>query len=213
MNKELINQAYKVGKLSKRQARSLIEELYIEAEDYSIKYALASLYRGYLPPVPKVAKTPLDWVGKAVSKDGARASITYLYYDADNQVIVGTDGNRLHYTKHKIDSEESTYISFCGSPIDVNSRFPDYQRIIPNLKKLMSVNIEELSINLMGSRFEKKDFFFSINTPNDGTIHINKKYLEEALNGEKVFNMKYNDNKTPIKIEHELGVAIILPLN
>lgn len=213
MEESLISRAYQVGKLSKQQAKLFIEEIYAKTEDSSTRYVLAGLYRAYLPPVPKVAKTPLDWVGKAVSKDKSRFYLNHIHYDADNQIIVATDGLRLHFTDYKVGSEKSTYISFCGNPINMDGAFPDYKRIIPEPKRSISVNIDTLDIVLETPKNEREDYFYAIDTPHSGIIHIKKKYMDEALSGMKVFDMEYDDNTRPVKIKHELGTAVIMPLD
>lgn len=219
------------GKMKKDVLIKHLEELYEEAVD-SHKSYLADLYSHFLPPAPKVAKTAVDWVFKAVYKGNARPCLQNIYCDGEN--IVATGGHRLHMAKAPEGTEVGFYNQMGKKINGVNYTFPDYKRVIPvtnatsnfiNLKTME--NVLKVSYISEYSKSKGEKIFLKIGG-NAEQVCVNKKYLLDALNGETEFVVCFKDledkyvkmhnegNLTcyaePILIKTVFGQAVIISM-
>lgn len=220
----------KFGKLKKQQLIRHLENMYEEAIE-SQKPLLADLYVHFLPALPKVAKTAFEWVAKACNKELTRPYLNYVYCDGEN--IVATDGHRLHMSKapygHGVGFYDHSGKKICG----VDYTFPEYKKVIPttnetspyiNLKTLENV----LNISFISSIQKSKGENIFLNIGGKaGQVCLNKKMLEDALNGESEFVVSFKDwtekevkmledgafdcYMEPILIENKFGTAVIMP--
>ena len=86
---------------------------------------------------------PLKWLSKAISKDKTREILNYAAYHSKEQVLVGTDGRRLHKIKGNflasIFGNEDTLVKFVSvsassiviMPVETDLTYPDWERTIP----------------------------------------------------------------------------------
>lgn len=220
----------KFGKLKKRQLIAHLENMYEEATE-STKPLLADLYVHFLPPAPKKSKIAFEWVAKACSTELQRPYLNYVYCDGNK--IVATDGHRLHYSNAPEGIEKGFY-DHTGKKIDdVDYTFPDWERVVPktdarsdkiNLKTME--NVLEISHISSVQKSKGENAFLNIGGL-AGQVCVNKRMLEDALNGETEFVVSFKDweekhvkmhnegNLTcyadPLLIETVFGQAVIMP--
>ena len=129
MSKEIegiINRALQYKKIKKEKAQEIIKDIYWNYPE--LAEPMAMLYSYFMPPMPKRAKSLFEWVAKATKLDDIGPIYRFVY--CDGSFIVGTDGHRLHYAP--TDGRETGYYHpITGDKVQEDSRFPDWQRVIP----------------------------------------------------------------------------------
>lgn len=220
----------KVGKLSKQQLIRHLESMYIEATE-STRPLLADLYTHFLPPVPKRAKNAFEWVAKACSKELQRPYLNHVYCDGSK--IVATDGHRLHYATAP-DGIEKGFYDHTGKKIEgADYTFPDWERVVPktdsrsdtlNIKTME--NILEISPISEVNITKGENVFLNIGGL-CGQVCVEKRLLEDALNGQDEFTVHFKDwglkefkmledgklvcYRDPIILFVEHGTAVVMP--
>jgi hypothetical protein len=134
--------------------------------------AIADLYAFFMPPAPKVPKTPFEWLASACAdKNDLRA---YLR-------MVRSDGARAYATNGHIlfidnsDKRAAGYYDIAGNPIDDSATYPDIDRVIPERKSddIVSAALLENDVVSIGGHGD------AIHV-RDG-IHVNRVYLRQAI--------------------------------
>lgn len=175
--------AVKMSKPNKKLAQQMVASLYKDAHEEDQK-VLASLYNYFMPAMPKIAKTDLEWAFKAreTGKD-ARLYLEFSHSDGEN--LVGTDGHRVHISPTNL---AKGYYDGQGNAIDFDKTyqrdFPDYKRTIPRTNMVQTFDTDYLEL----SNRDIPTYIFPLK---DLTLYLNRRYVEEALNGVKEFDLHY----------------------
>lgn len=192
--KELYTEAA-LRKCSKPKALTKLEKIYqglheSDKENYFDDFA--DLMSFFTPtPTSKKVKTPLEWVNLAVSKEATRYYLAASY--SDGEYLVATDGARLHRVKTDL---PKGYYDKMGNAIDLDGNFPEYTKLFFDTKGKLEVT---LGINKAELEKSGKNWVCVFNI--EGYEYgINKKYLEDALNGKESLHghldIKPTDNLT-----------------
>lgn len=88
---------------TKAQAYDLITCLKLGGELSEAEIDSLLLY--FCPPKPKVAKTAMEWVARAVAEKDLREYLTYLY--VRDGYAIGTNGHFIH--RAKVDTANGFY--------------------------------------------------------------------------------------------------------
>lgn len=196
------------GKPKKPQVQDIIKAMFAQTSDVDQQKKLAAIYKYFMPAIPKEAKTDQEWVFKATSKEATRPYLHFSYCDDEN--LVATDGHRLHYIPAQGDKG---YQDQNGAPITLalNLTFPDYKRVIPTtFKWTIKVELSELEIVPIIT-LSKKVVAYVIHVNNKLSIGVNKKYLEEALNGLDKVIISGNGAEDPLYIDMGERKAVVMP--
>lgn len=161
------------------------------------------------------------FVGKAVSTDGTRYSLNFVYCDEGN--IVGTDGRRLHivtlnenpwgfndkkfYRLLKYTTKTVWYAELEEEP----GSFPDWRKVIP--EENPDKNIQYLSYT--GKGYDRNPFYLEIakiirTLPEDKAINLN--YLKDLPSGYS-WEVSFYDKKSHVIFESGNMKAIIIPMD
>lgn len=129
-----------------------------------------SLINYFAPSVPTTPKTAFQWVARAVAFNDVRKYLQYVFV-ADG-VMVATDGHRLHHAA--TDLKNGFYDPKTGMLVEVDAKYPEWRRIIPKRAAMKAhTDSEEWNAILVPKT--------SIFAAKIGGVHINKKYLDDAL--------------------------------
>jgi len=177
--KELYTQAATI-KCRKPKALELLKDMYQKMNDAEKeKYldTIANLMSFFTPKPTGKVKKPMDWVNLAISKEQSRYYLCYAY--SDGEWLVATDGHRLHRIKTSL---SKGYHDTAGNAIDIDGTFPDYKKLFFDIKDKIEVTLDVDNANT--EHYNKKWFYvFEV----EGVEWaVNKKYLDEALNGNKI---------------------------
>ena len=167
---------------------------------------LALLYQTFLPKA-KTAKTPLQWVGLAQSKEAARPQLHHPYVSDCGKYVVATDGARLHLINNSEGYPAGRYVEKYGNLLTLNNTFPDWLRIFPEY--------ETAPVELMVSNIREQNRRLIIDI-NDGPS-LDKKYLDEATGGEDKYDdwlVQVKGDNDPVYFQHKTDgrQALIMPV-
>ena len=175
MSKEIegiIDHALQYKKVKKDDAQSIIKDVYWKhpelAED------MAMLYSYFMPAVPKRAVSMFNWVAKAINAKCTNPVLKFVY--CDGSFLIGTDSNRMHYAPAD-GREVGYYHAITGDKVQENSRFPDWQRVIPPAD-------EGKKIDCLLSDLHAVEHYKTPCLVIEGS-KFNRQYVLEALNGEE----------------------------
>lgn len=167
-----------VRKYKKAEARSALKVIFENhAEQLSddALFHLGQLYRHFMPPAPRAAKTLEQWVAKAAGKKDVRYYLNYLYADPAGY-LVATDGHRMHV----IDLPEGMQPGYyCPKTLErlhdtEEWRYPDWQRITPRPGTLPTQRLDVSTWAV--DEIQGKPVY---RMP-DG-VALNKQYVDDAL--------------------------------
>lgn len=184
-------------KTNKNRAYEIITDL-IEQSEAPNDDQLAALYNFFIPP-PRKIKTCFQWVNMAVDKKEERYNLRHVYV-ADG-VMVATDGHRLHLMPTDLDEG---FYDKNGVRIEVDAKFPDYSRVISEMKgERYSWTREDCKVIVSDVEIYKLS--------NGATV--NKKYWDEATTGEETVDFYQDGKYDPIRIvfEDPDKIAVVMP--
>lgn len=157
---------------TKKQAFDAIRALDI---DDTIKRRL-ELY--FAPPVPAVAKTALDWLGRlAADNKDIRARIRYIH--VANGVAVATNGHVIGW--QDTDLVDGYYCPKTKQPVTVNQDYPDTVNLLqqyrdtPTKATVLSSDMVHRVVNTE---------LTVAHHPADISLQCNLEYLQKATNRE-----------------------------
>ena len=180
---QIATAATRLKKPNKNDAQSLVQEL---AARYNIPAdEIAPLYTYFMPPIPAKAKTPEQWVGKAVGKKDVRYYLNFYY--SDGRRLIGCDGSRVHLIPTEL---SEGYYDAALHPIDPQGRYPDIDRVVE-----MSGSEEYTVINseLPAEPRPKAESGYGYRMPHGGIV--DKRYWDEATKGDAITTYAVaNDN-------------------
>lgn len=178
---------------------------------------LASLYKEYLPTTGKTkAKTFNQWLSKAINNKDVRQYLLHIAVLRGN--VIATDGHRLHMVPNVGELSEGYYdanmtrLDDKALGYDV-SRFPNYERVIPNVNKDYTgyvINLDDCEVYPHDKKVVYKIVF------DDKVVHLNKRYLDDAVNMNREVELYIKDEVSPVVILNsfeEGSVAVVMPIN
>lgn len=205
----------KLKKPKKQDIQKTIELLYEASTDKEDRVIYAEMYKYFIPTASKIAKTPQEWVNKAVSKDKARYYICNSY--SDGEFLIATDANRLHYIPSGL---SESYRDRNGVALDIDGAFPDWKRIIPKTDIDMYLNVAELKIDKL---FDFICYVIELKIDDYEVpfeLFFKTKFIDEALNGQKDFKLSLDsknlihDGWTSVLLDLDNNrKAVVMPLN
>jgi hypothetical protein len=80
---------------------------------------------------------PYKFINAAISDDHTRYFMTKAYYDKEADMLVATDGRRLHtWANPPVDFPESTYVvldpkAMAIYPVKFEAQFPNWTKVLP----------------------------------------------------------------------------------
>jgi hypothetical protein len=206
---ELATIASKTKKPSKVIAQDIVRNL--AKQHPECMYDLAALYTFFMESPKAKPKTNFAWVTLAMAKSDVRPYLNFVY--VDDEYIVGSDGHRLHMAPS--DGREPGFYNLSGDRVEFTGyKYPDYKRLIRKdftcsheiaIDSLPVVEIEPLKIPSysleFGNTFAEKR-----------TLHIQKKYLDQATVGHDVVLINFTDDLGAIRIDMGTRTAVIMPI-
>jgi len=93
------------------------------------------------------------------------------------------------------------------------SRFPNYERVIPNVNKDYTgyvINLDDCEVYPHDKKVVYKIVF------DDKVVHLNKRYLDDAVNMNREVELYIKDEVSPVVILNsfeEGSVAVVMPIN
>ena len=174
MSKEIegiIDLALQYKKVKKDAAQSIIKDVYWNYPE--LKEQMAMLYSYFMPAMPKRAASMFEWVAKATDAKDRRVIYRYVYCDGS---LIGTDGHRMHYALTD-GREVGYYHPITGDKVQEDTRFPDWQRVIPPADEGVKVDCALSDLHVV-------EHYKTPCLVIEGS-KFNRQYVLEALNGEE----------------------------
>lgn len=196
-------------KPNKAEVFNMLNEIITGCDDDDDKaalddYQLGILYAFFLPPVGAVAKTPEQWIHKAVAGKDVRGYLNWAY--SDGKRLIGTDGRRLHVVQGEW---PVGYYDKAMNPVDDKGRYPDIDRVIPSSKAPrhdMPVGDLNAAPIIEGKPALRVEVI-------PGTW-VNRGYWLDATRGQNVDCLRREDGEgSTVRIDYADGrVAVIMPV-
>jgi hypothetical protein len=162
--------------------------------------SLESLYKFFMPKMPKKVKTAEQWVGQAVGVKDVREFTHYIH--VLDGVMYATDGHRIHFAPTEL--EDGTYHPVTMSPVKFTQTKPDLKRIIPTEGQLRTTQLASCEVVFLeGSKL-------SHITIED--VRLNQKYVEQATNGEGCMHATFRGPNDAIRGRSMFGEFVIMPM-
>jgi hypothetical protein len=188
--------AYQLNrKIKPDEAARLLEQLY--AQNPLPEYA--KLYKFFVKPSSGKAKTATEWVFRAVGNDKTRSYLSLSYSDGTH--LFATDGKRLHMVPTSL---PKGFYDASGNPIERDDDFyPDCMRLINSAKPVreedfQTFHVDDLELTNIPEG-DKPVMYYSIKF-GEKVYHYKKQFVDDVLNGEKVFkagNMSNPEMRNP----------------
>lgn len=198
---QIATRAANVKKPNKATAFAMVKNL---AEKPADLETLAALYAYFLPPIPKTAKTPEEWIFKAVAKKDVRHYLKYAY--SDGKRLIGTDGHRLHFAPTSLpEGYYDSQLNLC----DVDARYPDVDRVIPDkAETLNGFTLDSCEVQEVGR-------YTAVNLFKD--LWVDRRYALDAMNSNPKAGCTiecYTNAESPIRLTGPFPetVAVIMPI-
>ena len=169
--KGIIDHALQYKKVKKDDAQSIIKDVYWNYPE--LKEQMAMLYSYFMPAMPKRAVSMFEWVAKATYAKDIRVIYRYVY--CDGSFLIGTDGVRLNYVPSD-GREVGYYHPITGDKVQEDTRFPDWQRVIPPADEGAKVDCALSDLHVVE---DYKTQCLVIDY-----VKFNRQYVLDALNGE-----------------------------
>ena len=134
---------------------------------------MAMLYSYFMQPMPSRTKSLFEWVAKATKLDNTGPIFRFVY--CDGSFVIGTASHRMHYAPAD-GREVGYYHPITGDKVQEDSRFPDWQRVIPPADEGGKVDCALSDLHVVE---HYKTQCLVINY-----VRFNRQYVLEALNGE-----------------------------
>lgn len=195
----IYTKAYNAKKPKKDAVAELLEALYDlnpEMQD-----DIAAAYKYFMPAQSKTPKNAFEWVALACSKQATRPYLNFVWCTGEEAVAI--DGHRLHYAP--CDKPEG-YYDHKGNPIALDLKFPDWQRVFPNLKDADKVHGFEIADNKDYKAIDSKGEKMSEH-------HFQIIYVDSALSLKGDYEALWTINGEPMQINFNDGrKALIMPM-
>jgi len=192
----------KYKKAEAQNALKVIFENHAEQLSDDALFHLGQLYRHFMPPAPRAAKTLEQWVAKAAGKKDVRYYLNYVYADPAG-CLVATDGHRMHV----IDLPEGMQPGYyCPKTLErlhdtEEWRYADWQRIVPTptTQELQPLDVSAWAVDEIQGK--------PVYRMPDGAA-LNKQYVDEALampgmNMTQFYHDAENPNAPALFVAHD----------
>lgn len=191
-------------KPTKSQAFSIIKLL---AADHGLENDpdMAKLYAYFLPPLPKKAKTPFEWVARAMADKDIRYYLNYVYIT--DKVIVATDGHRLHIVNND-DQLEPGFYNKAGDKVESPgfAPYPDYERVIPDIKDIEPITMSTKDLDVK----EHEGLIVYVIPCENECVYVQKPFLDACSNGD-ILTIYAKGKNDAIRV-FGYGEAVIMPV-
>jgi len=199
---DIITRAANIDKPKKVEAFESLNRIITETDAPAVD-DLARLYAYFLPKPPARAKTPMQWVAKAVAgKSDVRVCLQHMY--SNGEYLVASDGHRLHGITTTL---PAGYYDIAGNQITISDEYPDWCRILPEESCNIGTTIETLAT-------ERVADYVVVNLIED--IWVNLRYLQAIANGAPTVTVTaYADTHQPVRVAGPFpgSFAVIMPVN
>ena len=169
--------------------RDLINQL--DLEDGTSAFMLADLYAYFQPATPAKPKSAIHWISKAQGVKDVRYYLNHLY--AKGGDLVATDGHRLHITRSSTLAEG--FYNPQGDAVEVSAKYPDYERVIPK-GDYVTVSHDDVKIINDAKAGDLYQYTYTYSNT-EYTAHFNKRYVDQALTGLDITDIKLYDPAFP----------------
>lgn len=174
------------NKLTKNQAFAVVQlivgnNLKVSEQD------IIELYRFFLPNISK-PKSIVDWVNLSNGKNDVRNYINNTYSDGSH--LIATDGHRIHVYRNK---QPNGWYDDAGEFLGPNhypSKFPDWQRVLPNF-----IDDDSIFVPIIFDKLDIKQNGKLQSYVLSKTIGVNAHYVKKALSYHKKYEAYLYDNK------------------
>lgn len=198
-------------RVKKQDAQAILKSL---ADQHPESLAdLARLYSYFMPPAPKVAKTPFEWAAQAIGKDDCRPYLNYVH--VCNTYITGTDGHRLHRVGNDQGLAPGYYLANGDKAFGPEAyKYPEVERIIPSpanpARQNVYMRLEDLVIN--DDKSGKYQYYIIPIPGDDTTVHVQRKYLEQAMYGLKEAWINIGGPTDTVLVDDGSTTAVVMPM-
>lgn len=193
---EIATAAVQLKKPNKNDAHSLVLAL---AKQYGIPAdEIAPLYTYFMPLIPAKAKTPEQWVGKAMGVRDVRYYLNFYYSDGTR--LICTDGHRLHLMPTTL--AEGFYDKALNA-VNTQGRYPDVDRVINLSDRTEHIFVKEDAV--VKPHLSPSGFVYEM--PHGGIV--DKRYWDEIIGSESV--VTYAESNDNMLVEFGAGrLAVVL---
>ena len=198
-----------VKKASRSAIFSQIREKLRESQDGNessfTSTELETMFKYFMPAIPKKAKTQFQRVAKFAATKDLRSFLNYVY--VEDGFIMATNGHILIKEKDDSGRDNGYYCPKSGERVSESSQYPDINKIIApteNYVSTFNLDTEAQGTSYLGEieRYEVLD--------RDG---IQANYVRIALNGETSLELRMSqENNQPYRIDTENGLVILMPM-
>jgi len=186
---------------SRKEAAAILADMMLRCNEIDGigNDSIERLYRYFLPAAPKVAKTPEQWVGKAIDKKDRRPQLAYLH--GLNGSLYATDGRRMHWIPSPL---EGFHDPRSVAPVaDVGHIYPDVLRIIPSYREEDFVTYT--TADLIRSISDQ------IEVARVGVNCYNFKFILDAINSAPTFDAQQpGGDGAALLVRSRFGLAIVM---
>ena len=166
---DVINRAAHISKPKKAEAFEVLNRILTETDSPAVD-DLAKLYAYFLPNPPARAKTPEQWVTKAVAgKSNVRTYLQHMY--SDGEYLIATNGHLLHGIPTKL---PAGFYDTAGNQITVSDEYPDWRGALIEENFNTEITIADLPTATVGGNPVVNLI---------GDTWVNLRYLQAVANG------------------------------
>lgn len=204
----ILHDAHQIQKPTRKQAYAMLRLLAEENPTVTTmsRQELAQLLAYFNPPLPRVAKTPFEWVAKAVAgKKDVRHYLQYLNVNARGH-LWASNGHRAHVWRNC--GLKPGYYLPTGERVsedDVGAEFPDISKAIAKRRDPQTpVYLNEVKVH--HSSIPSVDL--------TEKVCCNLKYIRDAANGANRVECAFGGKHDTIAVAGPFGgtTAYIMPM-
>jgi len=201
--------AANIKKPSRAAAFVLVRGLADELAGTEHHDALALLYRFFLPPVPKRAKTTLEWLAQAIDPKDDREYLRLIHvFERGGLVAVATDGGRLHIARDHGFKSAGFYNS-AGDEIAYKG-WHSLEGVMADYLDSDGGPSQRIKTSDVERTHKPHEPDSTARLP-DGTL-LNARHLDNALAGAEEFSVCRGHRGTVRLADLPFGIAFIMPL-
>lgn len=126
------------------------------------------------PPARRPAQSAAEWVARAVAVRDVRKYLEYMWVSPEG-IAYGTDGHRAHFA-HVEGFAPGFYDPKTLKPVEVSGRYPDVNRLMPQVWPDHSVPVSTLSRRVLLGVEDHKAIY------EHGGAGVLQSYLNDAVN-------------------------------
>lgn len=198
---------FKMSENAKKATRKAAYEMAIKLKQGEVlsDNELDSLLLYFAPSAPKVAKTAIEWVAKAVATNDIRYYLNFIR--VQDGFAYGTDGHRIH--RAASDLPTGFYCPKTFAPVDVDGTYPRVEQVMTRLKD--TVNTQATLGDLTKGVSDKKPYMLHGGLD----VAVSTSYITSALNSSDDSSViEYEPYNSGYRIHgsNEHGVFVVMPM-